>query len=237
MRRLLVTSLLLLITAALPRTGQSQSVFNVDQSLVGRRELGLFLSGRVLSTEYSVEDGKTAFGGAVTYGTHLKSMLAVQGGLGINYSRQEYSYYKPPLWTFTPTISLILQRSTAADLQPYALIGAGYEFVRFTKPRCDCEQSRSLGVGNVGVGFDILGHSVAALGDRVRAVRTTAPGVRIRAIRGVVPAGRVHTPPHVQVRPSRLTPARYSCSPLPSVRWASRSHVVRSPGVPAIVPP
>ena len=42
-------------------------------------------------------------------------------------------------------------------------------------------------VGNVGVGFDILGHSVAALGDRVRAVRTTAPGVRIRAIRGVVP--------------------------------------------------
>lgn len=152
MRRLLVTSLILLITAVLPRTGGSQSVYSADQSLVGTRELGLFLSGRVLSTEYSVEDGKTAFGGAVTYGTHLKSNLAVQGGLGINYSRQEYSYYKPPLWTFTPTISLILQRSTASDLQPYALVGAGYEFVRFTKPRCDCEQSRSLGVGNLGVG-------------------------------------------------------------------------------------
>jgi homoserine kinase len=42
-------------------------------------------------------------------------------------------------------------------------------------------------VGNVGVGFDILGHSVAALGDRVRAVRTERKGVTIRAIRGVVP--------------------------------------------------
>jgi homoserine kinase len=42
-------------------------------------------------------------------------------------------------------------------------------------------------VGNVGVGFDILGHSVEALGDRVRAVRTSNPGVTIRTIRGVVP--------------------------------------------------
>jgi len=42
-------------------------------------------------------------------------------------------------------------------------------------------------VGNVGVGFDILGHSVAALGDRVRVTRTAAPGVRIRAITGLVP--------------------------------------------------
>jgi homoserine kinase len=42
-------------------------------------------------------------------------------------------------------------------------------------------------VGNVGVGFDILGHSVAALGDRVRAVRRTAPGVSILAITGTVP--------------------------------------------------
>jgi len=42
-------------------------------------------------------------------------------------------------------------------------------------------------VGNVAVGFDILGHSVAALGDRVRAHRTARKGVSIRAIRGLVP--------------------------------------------------
>jgi homoserine kinase len=41
-------------------------------------------------------------------------------------------------------------------------------------------------VGNVGVGFDILGHTVAALGDRVRAWRRAEPGVSIRAITGVV---------------------------------------------------
>jgi homoserine kinase len=40
-------------------------------------------------------------------------------------------------------------------------------------------------VGNVGVGFDILGHTVAALGDRVRARRRAGPGVAIRAITGV----------------------------------------------------
>jgi homoserine kinase len=42
-------------------------------------------------------------------------------------------------------------------------------------------------VGNVAVGFDILGHTVAALGDRVRAFRREAPGVSIRAITGKVP--------------------------------------------------
>lgn len=41
-------------------------------------------------------------------------------------------------------------------------------------------------VGNVGVGFDILGHSVAALGDRVRVVRRSERGVAIRSITGVV---------------------------------------------------
>lgn len=41
-------------------------------------------------------------------------------------------------------------------------------------------------VGNVAVGFDILGQSVAAFGDRVTATRRDAPGVTIRAIRGVV---------------------------------------------------
>jgi len=43
-------------------------------------------------------------------------------------------------------------------------------------------------VGNVAVGFDILGHSVAALGDRVRAHRTVQKGVSIRAIRGQIAA-------------------------------------------------
>jgi homoserine kinase len=42
-------------------------------------------------------------------------------------------------------------------------------------------------VGNVGVGFDILGHTVAALGDRVRVTRRQAPGVSIRSISGLVP--------------------------------------------------
>jgi homoserine kinase len=41
-------------------------------------------------------------------------------------------------------------------------------------------------VGNVAVGFDILGQSVAALGDRVTATRRPAPGVAISAVRGIV---------------------------------------------------
>lgn len=40
-------------------------------------------------------------------------------------------------------------------------------------------------VGNVGVGFDILGHAFGVIGDRVRAVRVAEPGVRIRAITGI----------------------------------------------------
>lgn len=40
-------------------------------------------------------------------------------------------------------------------------------------------------VGNVGVGFDILGHAFGVIGDRVRAERAANPGVRIRAITGV----------------------------------------------------
>lgn len=39
-------------------------------------------------------------------------------------------------------------------------------------------------VGNVGIGFDILGHSFPAIGDRVRAVRSVQPGVRITEITG-----------------------------------------------------
>ncbi|HEX2494132.1 MAG TPA: homoserine kinase [Steroidobacter sp.] len=39
-------------------------------------------------------------------------------------------------------------------------------------------------VGNVAVGFDVLGHSVQAIGDRVTARRVTAPGVTIASITG-----------------------------------------------------
>lgn len=39
-------------------------------------------------------------------------------------------------------------------------------------------------VGNVGVGFDILGHAIGGVGDRVRVRRIDAPEVRIAAIRG-----------------------------------------------------
>src|SRR6267154_2992320 len=39
-------------------------------------------------------------------------------------------------------------------------------------------------VGNVGIGFDILGHTVEAIGDRVYVERSRQLGVRIRAITG-----------------------------------------------------
>ena len=41
-------------------------------------------------------------------------------------------------------------------------------------------------VGNVGVGFDILGHSIAGIGDVATVRRTDEPVVRIKAIRGAV---------------------------------------------------
>jgi homoserine kinase len=41
------------------------------------------------------------------------------------------------------------------------------------------------GVGNVAVGFDILGHSLAGAGDRATVRRIDAPQVRIKAVRGV----------------------------------------------------
>ena len=40
-------------------------------------------------------------------------------------------------------------------------------------------------VGNVAIGFDILGMAVDALGDRVTVSRSSRPGVRITSIRGV----------------------------------------------------
>lgn len=41
------------------------------------------------------------------------------------------------------------------------------------------------GVGNVAVGFDVLGHPLAAVGDRVTVTRTERPGVEIEAITGL----------------------------------------------------
>ncbi len=43
-------------------------------------------------------------------------------------------------------------------------------------------------VGNVGVGFDILGFSVGVLGDRVTATATASPGVTITGVRGIAGA-------------------------------------------------
>ncbi len=153
MRRLFYTSLTCLMSVILAQSAAAQRNRASDGSLSGARELGVFVAGRMLSSAYSVPDAKSAFGAAVSFATHFRSTLAVQGGLAMSYGRQLNSFYKPPLFTFTPTVSLLLQRPTTADFQPYALIGAGYEFVRFTHPRCDCDQSRSFGIGNVGVGF------------------------------------------------------------------------------------
>jgi homoserine kinase len=40
-------------------------------------------------------------------------------------------------------------------------------------------------VGNVAIGFDILGFAVEALGDRVTVTRRADPGVTISAVRGI----------------------------------------------------
>jgi outer membrane protein OmpA-like peptidoglycan-associated protein len=149
MRRSASTSLILLLSTAAFASARAQS----SSSSPGQtREIGIFATGRILSTAYSVDDGKTAFGGAATFGTFLNGMFAVQGGVAVNYSRQNYTYYKPPLLTFTPTVSLLIGPNTG-DFQPYALVGGGYEFVKYTHPRCDCAQTRSLGIANVGAGF------------------------------------------------------------------------------------
>src|SRR3546814_9758770 len=53
------------------------------------------------------------------------------------------------------------------------------------------------GVGNIGVGFDLLGHSIDGPRDVARVRRVAAPGVRITAIGGDAPGadakiGRAH---------------------------------------------
>ena len=55
-----------------------------------------------------------------------------------------------------------------------------------TAPREVASAFAPASVGNVAIGFDILGFSVGAIGDRATVRRTDQPGVRIAAIRGVV---------------------------------------------------
>jgi homoserine kinase len=55
-------------------------------------------------------------------------------------------------------------------------------------PRSEATAFAPATVGNVGIGFDILGHTVQSVGDRVTARRHPGVGVRIRAIRGIVTA-------------------------------------------------
>ena len=251
MRRLLIASLILPMAAAFPRSLESQIIASPSTSLAGAREVGLLLTGRILSTEYSTEDGRTAFGGTMTFGTHLRPTIAIQGGLGINYSRQEYSYYKPPLWTFTPTVSVILQRSTAADLQPYGIVGAGYEFVRYTHPRCDCEQSRSLGIANLGLGVrKMLGTSRAfraELSSQIGKGGPTFTGMAGLSLflgstrpAGIQPPRRVRSEPVVPiprqtttVRPSAPPAAPPSAPPVaapqPAPQPAPANNVLRAP--------
>jgi outer membrane protein OmpA-like peptidoglycan-associated protein len=242
MRRLLIASLILYVASAFPRSVAAQAVSSASQSLAGSREVGVFATGRILSTEYSAEDGRAAFGGTATFGTHLRSTIAIQGGLGINYSRQEYSYYKPPLWTFTPTISLILQRSTAADLQPYGIVGAGYEFVRFTHPRCDCEQSRSLGIGNLGVGVrKMLGGSRAfraELSSQIGKGGPTFTGMAGLSIFTGTSRQPVIRPPN-RVRPEPVVPGRRPATVRPSpppVAPPSAAPVAAPPAAPLPAP-
>ena len=168
MRRLVFSLLLSALVAPFGAVA-AQSIIpaSSDGSLAGTKEVGLSLTGRVLSTAYSVADGRSAIGGTASAATHITSHFAVQGALGVAYSQQEGTYYKPPLYVFTPTLSLLVQGSTAKEFQPYGLAGVGYEFVRYTHPRCDCNQSRSLGIGNVGVGVRKM------IGDR-RAFRVEA---------------------------------------------------------------
>ena len=55
-----------------------------------------------------------------------------------------------------------------------------------TTDRDDACAFAPASVGNVAVGFDVLGHSMSAVGDRVTARRTSQRGVRIRRIDGAV---------------------------------------------------
>lgn len=144
--------LVFLVSLLMPEAALAQFIPIPVPSLAGTREVGAFLSGRVLSREYSADAGKTAFGAAISFAHHLTSTLALEAAVSGNYGRQSDSFYRSPVLTFTPTIGVLVQRSTAIDFQPYALVGGGLEFVRYTSSRCNCDQSRSRGIGNLGLG-------------------------------------------------------------------------------------
>lgn len=250
MRRL-VLQLLLSAMAAPAGTLAAQSVAaSTDGSLAGTREISFFLTGRILSTHYSANDGRAAVGGTVSAATHLTNHLAVQGGLGVAYSNQEKTYYKPPLFAFTPTLSLILQASTANQFQPYALVGAGYEFVRYTYARCDCDQSRSLGVANVGAGIRrMFGDRRAFRIETTSQIGSGGPAFSIgmgmslfvggspRIVKSLPrPPDRVRTEPPVTAAPPRTVPSRVTPAPPPAPRTTPQQTPVRVIPQPAPVP-
>src|SRR5690606_28373281 len=69
-------------------------------------------------------------------------------------------------------------------LRPAAPVrGAGGEAV---SARMQARAFSPGSVGNVGVGFDILGHTIADIGDIATVRRIEEPAVRIAAIRGAV---------------------------------------------------
>lgn len=246
MRRLVLPLTLLTLAATAGALSAQSPAAATDGSLSGTREIAFFITGRVLSTDYSVSDARSAVGGAFSASTHLSPYFAVQGALGIAYGAQQKTYYKPPLFTFTPTLSLVLQGSTANEFQPYALVGAGYEFVRFIHPRCDCEQSRSLGIANVGAGVrKMIGPRRAF---RVEASSQVAPGGPAFSVgMGLSlfiggspnvgkalprPPDRVRTEPPVTVPPQRAVPAQ--TTPTPPQQTPPR---VIPQNVPAAPPP
>ncbi len=75
-------------------------------------------------------------------------------------------------------------------------------------------------VGNVAIGFDILGFAVDALGDRVTVTRRAAPGVEISAVRGIAgelprEAARQHR------RAGAARDAGGACAPASASCWRS----------------
>jgi len=79
-------------------------------------------------------------------------------------------------------------------------------------------------VGNVAIGFDILGFSVNTLGDRATVRRTAEPGVRIKAIRGVVQ--------DLPLQPEKNTAGRALMAMLESVRPSFGFELELEKGIP-----
>lgn len=66
-------------------------------------------------------------------------------------------------------------------------------------------------VGNVAIGFDILGFAIEGLGDRVTVTRRAAPGVEISAIRGI--AGELPREPRANTAGKALLAMQEALSP------------------------